>query len=373
MTGDTQGHLRKRVKRKQSSIAPHHALTHPLNLKVTPLYQAAGDGDNERIKELLQTPDVNINQLYFGKTALEAPIIARKESTALLLIDSGARLDFEEGSNALHAASYHGLKEVVQATIEKGLDINKPLRGGLPILWAVIGGHADMVALLLQQGAKISDFEILPEKEDESVTEDSRNPFSAAWYRQRYDIFLLLLDATLTHKCRKRRVEYSELLPQLDEIKPPRERLAMRLAIWLKSWYWKPVHPDTSYAEPNMVIRCTLKLVFGVSMFVRGDSILVKLLIEKVPIPQFILADLARSWNHFIVCPYDTSFTLHRWPAILEIIFIALPLIRQEDKEDRWLVDVLRALAEEELPFTFENINYMLGQQYSLLQRTVLS
>ncbi|KAI7771130.1 hypothetical protein LZL87_014203 [Fusarium oxysporum] len=231
-----------------------------MNLQVTPLYQAAGDGDNERIKELLQTPNVNINQLCFVKTALEASIIARKESTALLLIDSGAQLDFEEGSNALHAASYHGLKEVTQAAIEKVLDINKPFHGGRPILWAVNGGHADTVDHLLQQGAKISDFEIHPRQESEFVMEDSRNSFSAAWYKQRCDIFLLLLDAILTHKCRKSRVEYSELLPELDESEPPRERLAERLAIWLKSWYWKPVDRETSYAKPNMVIRGTLEL-----------------------------------------------------------------------------------------------------------------
>ncbi|KAI8416821.1 hypothetical protein FOFC_03134 [Fusarium oxysporum] len=159
-----------------------------------------------------------------------------------------------------------------------------------PILGAVKGGHADILDRLLQQGVKISDFEVHPSQEGEFVTEDSRNPFSAAWYQQRYDTFLLLLDATLTHKCRKRRWEYSELLPQLDE-SDPRERLAERLAIWLKSRYWvPPVDPASSYAGPNMVIWRTLELVFGMGMFLRGDSIIVSHLIEKKgPIPELVL------------------------------------------------------------------------------------
>ncbi|KAF4973012.1 hypothetical protein FSARC_589 [Fusarium sarcochroum] len=371
MTSDTQEHLRKRVKTRHYDTVSSQAIIHTLNLEVSPLYRAAGDGDNERIKELLQTPNININQVSFNKTALEASIIARRESTALLLIDSGARLDFEDGSNALCAASYYGLKEVVQEAIGKGLDINEPFHGKHPILCAVKGGHADMVDHLLRQGVKISDFEVHPSQEGEYVTENSKNPFSAAWYHQRYDIFLLLLDATLTHKCREWRWEYTKLLPQLYE-SDPQERLAERLAIWLRSRYWVPVNQEASYAGPNMVIWRTLELVFGMGMFLRGDSILVEFLIDKkVSIPKPVLVFLRRHWNGMRAGPHNMSRSLRFRPAILETIIIALPLIRQKDEKDCWLDDVLNALVEEDLPLTFESIKQKLGRQGCLLQGTI--
>lgn len=346
-------------------------LTRFKSLEVTPLYQAASNGDNKKLEELLQITGVNINQLCFQKTALEASIITRKESTALLLINSGAQLRFEDGSNALCAASYYGLKEVVQAAIGQSLNINTNVNGRYPILYAVKGGHADMVDHLLQQGVKISRFEVHPLHESEFATGNFKNPFSAAWHQQRYDIFLLLLDATLTHKCRKRGWEFNELPSQLNE-SDPRERLAERLAIWLKSRYWEPVDEDAEYAGPNMVIWRTLTLVFGMGRFLRGDSVLVRLLIEKnVPFPGSIPAFLKRHWYGLWKDPSGISNSLYLRPTILEITFTTLPLIRESDKEDYWLVRILNALVEDGLPFTFESIEQKLGPQCSLLRKTI--
>ncbi|KAF5624062.1 hypothetical protein F25303_11630 [Fusarium sp. NRRL 25303] len=244
MIGDTQKHLPIRGKKRR-----HDSVSSQAVIEATTTRRAA-DGDHERINEL------------FG---------------------------FENAAHTLYIASYYGFKEVVDAAIGKGVEINKPIYGMHSILWAVNGGHADMVNHLLQQGVKISDFEVHPLQEDEFVTKYSKNPFSAAWAQQRYDIFLLLLDATLTHKCREEGWQYSELLPQLHE-NDPRERLAERLAIWLKSTCWVPVDPDDSYAGPNMVIWRTLELVFGMGMYLRGESIIVRHLIEKkAPIPEPVL------------------------------------------------------------------------------------
>ncbi|KAH7201296.1 hypothetical protein DER44DRAFT_827910 [Fusarium oxysporum] len=324
MNGDTQEHRGKPANTRHCDIVSSEAVTCTLNLKVTPLFEAAGNGDNERIKELLQRPDANINQPCFGKTALEASLIFRHESTALLLMDLGAELYFKDGSHALCAASYYGLKEVVHAAVRNGLDINKPFHGKHPILHAVNGGHADI--------------------EGEPVTGDSKNPFSVAWYQQNYDIFLLLLDASLTYKCCEERWEYSELLPQLHE-SDPRERLAERLAIWLKSTYWVPVDPDDIYVGPNMVIWRTLELVFGMGILLRGDSIIVRLLIEKkVPIPELVLVFLRRHWHGMKADPSRVSERLRFRPAILETIFTALPLISPEDEESLRIDSALRAL-----------------------------
>lgn len=347
-------------------------LTRFKGLEVTPLYQAASNGDNKKVEELLQITSVDINQLSFEKTALEASIIARKESTALLLIESGAQLDFKGGSNALCAASYYGLKKVVQAAVGKSLNINTPFNGEYPILYAVKGGHADMVNHLLQRGVKISRFEVHPSQEGEFVTRDSKNPFSVAWHQQRYDIFLLLLDAALTHECCKRGWEYNELLSQLNE-SDPRERLAERLAIWLKSPYWEPVDKDAEYAGPNIVIWRTLELVFGMGMFLRGDAVLVRLLIEKnVPFPENILDFIERHWYSLRMHPSGISHSLCFRPAILEITFTALPLIRERSvKEGCWLVRVLEALEKDDLPFTFESMEQKLGPKISLLRKTI--
>ncbi|KAI8406240.1 hypothetical protein FOFC_13709 [Fusarium oxysporum] len=208
------------------------------------------------------------------------------------------------------------------------------------ILDAVKGGHADTVDHLLQQGFEISGFQVHPIQEGEFVTEDSKNPFSVAWYQQRYDIFLLLLDATLTQKCRKRRWECSELLPQLDAI-DPRERLAERLAIWLKSRYWVPVDPDSSYAGPNMVIWRTLELVFGMGMFLRGDGIIVSHLIEKkAPIPEKVLVFLRRHWNGMRAGSSNILTSLRLRPAMLDIILTAWPLMWRKDELDGWDEDL---------------------------------
>ncbi|KAF5966319.1 ankyrin [Fusarium coicis] len=296
MTGDTQEHLPNRGKRRRRNTVSSQAVTHTLNIEATTTHQAA-DGGHERINELLA---------------------------------------FEEAAQDLWTASYYGFKEVVDAAIGKGVDINNPIYGIHPIVWAVKGGHADIVDHLLQQGATVSLFEVYPCQGDEFSTDCSNNSLSAAWHHKKYDIFLLLLDAILTQKCREERWEYSELLRHLDE-GDPRERLAERLAIWLKSTYWVPVDPDDSYTGPNMVIWKTLMLVFGMGTYLRGDSIIVRHLIEKkAPIPEPVLAFLRRHW-HGIKADHSTgsmSRRLRSRPAILEIIFTAMPLIGQEGDED---------------------------------------
>ncbi|KAJ0136973.1 Uncharacterized protein HZ326_20049 [Fusarium oxysporum f. sp. albedinis] len=169
------------------------------------------------------------------------------------------------------------------------------------ILDAVKGGHADTVDHLLQQGVQISGFQVHPIQEGEFVMEDSKNLFSVAWYQQRYDIFLLLPDATLTQKCRKRRWEY----------------------------------------RPNMAIWRTLTLVFGMGMFLRGDGIIVSHLIDKkAPIPENVLVFLRRHWNGMRAGSSNILTSLHLRPAMLDIIVTAWPLMWRKDELDGWNEDL---------------------------------
>ncbi|RYC82193.1 hypothetical protein BFJ63_vAg14901 [Fusarium oxysporum f. sp. narcissi] len=364
-----QEHPEKRVKAIQDDPPSSQAEANAINLELTPLFEAASNGDNERIKELLQSPDADINQTCFGKTALEASLISRHESAALLLMDLGAELDFKDGSNALCAASYYGLKKVAQKAIEKGLDVNEPFYLKYPILLAVKGGYAEMVEYLLQQGAEISQFRVHPQ--DEFVTEDSENPFLLAWYWQRYDIFLLLLDATLTRECRKTEWVHIGPLSPLSE-GDPRKRLAERLTIWLQSRSSELIDDEAEHEGPDVVISRTLELVFGRGMYLCGDNILVGLLIEKnAPLPESVLGYLRGQWNEMKSYPYRMSSKLRHRPTILEITFTALPLIQQSNEGDCWLIRVANALKKEGLPLTYDSLEQKLGQRWSLMQMTI--
>ncbi|KAF5227033.1 hypothetical protein FANTH_14896 [Fusarium anthophilum] len=178
-------------------------------------------------------------------------VLSKKVPAALLLINKGASLYFEYGRNALCAASFHSLKEVAQAAISKGIYVNEafcwrkpPMPSAIktyPIQYAVQSGDADTVAYLLKQGANLNWFEVYPfGAHGEMLCND---PFSVAWKERRYDIFLLLLEATLTYKSQKRRMAPCGLLSPLEKTEP-KERLAERLAPWLEVLDWESFDPS---------------------------------------------------------------------------------------------------------------------------------
>ncbi|SCO54238.1 uncharacterized protein FFNC_15414 [Fusarium fujikuroi] len=148
------------------------AATGTTDIELTDFHKAAHDGNDEEIKRLLESASVDINRRCYGKTALEMAIISKKVSAALLLINAGASLYFEHERNALCAASFHGLKEVAQAAIDKGIDVNEafywpkpPMRPAIktyPIQYAVQSGDADTVAYLLEEGANLNRFKVYP-------------------------------------------------------------------------------------------------------------------------------------------------------------------------------------------------------------------
>lgn len=95
-----------------------------------------------------------------GSTALDGALKAGYESVALLLIESGAKLDTKTGISAvnadaitpLHRATSHPL--VMKAMLQRGAKVNvKSAIGYTPLHWAVQDGDVESVKLLLDAGA----------------------------------------------------------------------------------------------------------------------------------------------------------------------------------------------------------------------------
>jgi ankyrin repeat protein len=77
-------------------------------------------------------------------------------AVARLPIDRGVRAAYASGRTALHVAATHGRTEIVRLLLQKGADPNaRDQDGSAPIDEAAWRGFRDIVALLLDAGARI--------------------------------------------------------------------------------------------------------------------------------------------------------------------------------------------------------------------------
>ncbi len=114
----------------------------------TPLHLAARAGDEEVVRRLLerQAP-LNVKDAL-GLTPLHWAVRKEHYGVAELLVAGGARHD-------VHTAAGMGDLEAARALLaaDRALAGAELGRLGTPLHWAVLGGHPDMVALLLESGA----------------------------------------------------------------------------------------------------------------------------------------------------------------------------------------------------------------------------
>ena len=69
-------------------------------------------------------------------------------------VEKFSQIDFEP--TALHQAVESGRINTIKVLLEKGVGVNTPIDGRLPIHGAAKGGHKDVIKLLVEQGADIN-------------------------------------------------------------------------------------------------------------------------------------------------------------------------------------------------------------------------
>jgi ankyrin repeat protein len=123
------------------------------------LFEAAGSGDIDRVRTLLeQGADVNAAQ-GDGMSALHNAARAGNATVAELLIENGANVEAKTRigeHRPLHVASASGRSAVVAILVAAGADVNAlTSTGATPLHFAAASGSADSVATLVAAGASI--------------------------------------------------------------------------------------------------------------------------------------------------------------------------------------------------------------------------
>ena len=118
------------------------------------LWKAAREGNAERIRRLLSNGMLNVNCSVNGSTPLFRAIIytltyGHKSDCVKLLLEKGADPNKANGADItpLCVAAFDGMTNVVKLLLDRGADQNK--RRETPLHYAAIGGHKDVVTMLL--------------------------------------------------------------------------------------------------------------------------------------------------------------------------------------------------------------------------------
>ena len=123
---------------------------------LSPLHQAAADGDIAEVKRLIDGGadiDVKTND---GDTPLHSAAWFGQTETALALINAGADINAKEndGWTPLHIAAQEGQTEIALALIKAGADIHGTDRDGwTPLHLAACKGQTETIIALIHAGA----------------------------------------------------------------------------------------------------------------------------------------------------------------------------------------------------------------------------
>jgi len=151
------------------------------------IYTAAGKGDNETVKKLIErgVPVDKANE--DGTTPLYIASVRDRTETARLLIESKAAIDKanKDGATPLHVASYLGNTGTARLLIESKAAVDKADEdGATPLFIASRWGKTDTARLLIESKAAV-----------DKATKDGTTPLIAASAEGKTDTARLLIES----------------------------------------------------------------------------------------------------------------------------------------------------------------------------------
>ena len=128
--------------------------------KITPLMNAARDGDKEKVKKLIENGvDVNKKDKY-GESALVRAVEKNHPEIVEILLKHGAKpnVRFTRGmTTPLLVASINGYDKVVDVLLKNGAKIDTiDIDGGTSLMRAANMGHINVIKILLENNAKVN-------------------------------------------------------------------------------------------------------------------------------------------------------------------------------------------------------------------------
>jgi ankyrin repeat protein len=123
--------------------------------------EAAGRGDLNAVRRLVENDKVDINRTYLqGGSALQTAAREGHYEIVVYLVSKGADVNARDGNDttALHEASINGNTRIVEFLLSRGADVDARTRARdfLPLALAVIYGHERTAELLMSKGAGVN-------------------------------------------------------------------------------------------------------------------------------------------------------------------------------------------------------------------------
>ncbi|KAK2193980.1 hypothetical protein NP493_4g12025 [Ridgeia piscesae] len=150
------------------------------------LVKAAANGDAQKVEEILQRPEADVNGVFAGHTALQAASQNGHVEVIKILMKYNVDMEIEDkdGDRAVHHAAFGDEADVMKLLHRGGADLNaRNKRRQTPLHIGVNKGHIGVVKVLLDLGCH-------PGLQDS----EGDTPLHDAISKKRDDMLTLLLD-----------------------------------------------------------------------------------------------------------------------------------------------------------------------------------